>query len=86
MRAPRPLIPHPLLLVVEGVVLIAGHVVFFNRLWHAGVSLAVVSGLVLLIPVKHLGVFGSLYGLFRRRSQRWKDDGSARPAGKLKES
>jgi hypothetical protein len=54
----------------------------FNRLWRAGVSLAVVSGLVLLIIVKLLGVFGSLYGLFRQRSQRWKDDGSARPSQK----
>lgn len=79
MKADSRLITHPLLLVVGGVALIAGHVVFFNRLWHAGVSLAVVSGLLLVMIVKHLGVFGSLYGLFRRRSQRWKDDGSARP-------
>ena len=77
MKAHSRLITHPLLLVVGGVVLIAVHVVFFNRLWHAGASLAVVSGLLLVMIVKHLGVFGSLYGLFRRRSQRWKDDGSA---------
>jgi hypothetical protein len=48
-------------------ILIAGHVIFFNRLRHTGVSLAVVSGLALLAIAKHLGVLGSLYTLFRRR-------------------
>lgn len=80
MKAHSRLIPHPLLLVVGGVALI-GHMVFFNRLWHARASLAVVSGLLLVMLVKHLGVFGSLYGLFRRRSQ-GKDDGSARRSQK----
>lgn len=51
------------------VVLVAFHVFFFNRLRHAGVSLAVVSGLVLLAIAKHLGFFGSLFGLLRRRSR-----------------
>jgi len=51
------------------VVLIAGHLIFFNRLQHAGVSLAVVSGLALLVIAKHLGLLGSLYTLFRRRSR-----------------
>jgi hypothetical protein len=82
MKEHSRLVKHPLLLLVGGVVLIAGHMIFFNRLRHAGMSLAVVSGLVLLIIVKHLGVFGSLYGLFRRRAQGWKDDGSVRPSQK----
>ena len=51
------------------VVFIAGHAIFFNRLRHAGVSLAVVSGLVLLAIAKHLGLFGPLYALLRRRSR-----------------
>ena len=51
------------------VVLVAFHLFFFNRLRHAGVSLAVVSGVVLLAIAKHLGLFGSLYGLLRRRSR-----------------
>jgi hypothetical protein len=50
-------------------ILIAGHVIFFNRLRHAGVSLAVVSVLALLAIAQHLGVLGSLYTLFRRRSR-----------------
>ena len=57
------------MLPVGVVVLIAGHVIFFNRLRHAGVSLAVVSGLVLLAIAKHLGLFGPLYALLRRRSR-----------------
>ena len=56
-----------LLMLLGGVVLIASHVIFFNRLRHAGVSLAVVSGLALLAIAKHLGVVGSVYTLIRRR-------------------
>ena len=51
------------------VLLIAGHVIFFNRLRHAGLSLAVVSGLAVLAIAKHLGLLGPLYSLFRRRSR-----------------
>jgi hypothetical protein len=51
------------------VVLIAGHVILFNHLRHAGASLPVVSGLALLVIAKHLGVLGPLYTLFRRRSR-----------------
>ncbi len=50
-------------------VLIAGHVIFFNHLRHAGLSLAVVSGLALLAIAKHLGLLGSLYSQLRRRSR-----------------
>ena len=49
------------------VVLIGGHLILFNRLRHAGVSLVLVMGLGLLAIAKHLGVFGSLYARFRRR-------------------
>jgi hypothetical protein len=50
-------------------VLIAGHVILFNRLRHARVSLAVLAALALLLIAKHLGVLGTLYTLFRRRSR-----------------
>ena len=59
----------PWMLPVGVVVLIAGHVILFNHLRHAGVSRAVVSGLALLVIAKHLGVLGPLYTLFRRRSR-----------------
>ncbi|HEV3481030.1 MAG TPA: hypothetical protein VGR97_01740 [Candidatus Acidoferrales bacterium] len=51
------------------VVLIASHLIFFNHLRHAGVSLAVVSGLALLVIAKHLGVLGPVYTVLRRRSR-----------------
>jgi hypothetical protein len=57
------------MLPLGAIVLIAGHVIFFNRLRHAGVSLVVVSGLAILAIAKHLGVLGPLYSLFRRRTR-----------------
>jgi hypothetical protein len=47
------------------VVLIGGHMIFFNRLRHAGGVAPCGLGLVLLAIAKHLGVFGSLYSHFR---------------------
>ena len=67
MKENRRRLTHVLLILAGGVVLIAGHALFFNRLRHAGVSLAVVSGLALLVIAKHLGVLGALYALIRRR-------------------
>jgi hypothetical protein len=63
------LLTHPWLLSLGAIVLVAGHVFFFKRLWHAGMSLPVLSGLVLLLIAKHLGAFGPLYSFFRRRSR-----------------
>lgn len=63
------LLGRPWTLLLGVAVLIAGHVLFFNRLWHAGASLAVVSGLGLLMIAKHLGVLGSMHSLLRRRSR-----------------
>jgi hypothetical protein len=34
---------------------------------HAGLSATAATGIVALIVLKHLGLFGSLFGLFRRR-------------------
>ena len=48
---------------------IAAHVIFFDRLHHAGLSLAAISGLVVLAIAKHLGLLGPLYSLLRRRSR-----------------
>jgi hypothetical protein len=58
----------PWMLPLGIIVLVAGHVIFFNRMRHAGLSLAVVSGLAVLAIAKHLGLFGAVYSLFRRRS------------------
>jgi hypothetical protein len=52
-----------MLLVAAGVI---GHsVVLYYGLAHAALSAAVVSGLIGLILIKHLGLFGPLYALFR---------------------
>jgi hypothetical protein len=40
-------------------------VIFFNRLRHAGLSLAALSGLAVLAIAKQLGLLSSLYTLFR---------------------
>jgi hypothetical protein len=57
-------------LVVVGVIGVAAHsAALYYVLSHRRVSVAVVSGVVILIVIKHLGLLGPLYGLFRRRSQ-----------------
>jgi hypothetical protein len=50
------------------VVLLAGHGVilyFISSHWMA--TSAVLSGVIILLAVKHLGLLGSVYALFRRR-------------------
>ena len=69
MKGQSHLLTHPWPLLLGVVALIAGHVFFFNRLWHAGVSVPVLFGLVLLLIAKHLGALGPLYTFFRRRSR-----------------
>ena len=69
MKGHGRLLGRPWTLLLGGAVLIAGHVFFFNHLRHAGASLAVASGLGLLMIAKHLGVLGSLHSVLRRRSR-----------------
>ena len=68
----------PWTLVVLVIGLLAAHIILFHFLWGAGlshgaVSGAFLSGVVLLLIAKHLGLFGgllgSLYIRFRRRSR-----------------
>lgn len=60
------LLAHPVMLTVGAAVLVTAHVIYFILLHRAGVPLAVVSGLAVLIIAKHLGLLGPLYGLLRR--------------------
>lgn len=60
------LLTRPWMPPIGVVALIAGHVIFFNRLRHAGLSLAVISVVVLVAIAKHMGLLGPLYGLLRR--------------------
>ena len=56
-------------MVLVGVaVLIAGHgIVLYYVSSHAALSAGVVAGVVIVVVVKHLGLVGPLYALFRRR-------------------
>jgi hypothetical protein len=58
-------------LILSGVVaLIAGHGTILFYAWsHTAMSAAVVSGVIILVAIKHLGLLGPLYALFRRRSR-----------------
>jgi drug/metabolite transporter (DMT)-like permease len=57
----------PWVLLVGVIGLVAGHVVLlYNGLSHTSLSAAVVSGVIVLIVIKHLGLLGPLYALFRR--------------------
>jgi membrane protein YdbS with pleckstrin-like domain len=60
-----------MLLVPVGVVVLVTHsVVLYYVLSHTALSAAMVSGVIALIVIKHLGLLGPLYALFRRRPRR----------------
>ena len=76
MNALSRLRSRPWLMLIILIGLVAGHAIVFYLLRHVGVSHAkvsgaVLSGVVLLVIAKHLGLFAALlrpiYGLFRRR-------------------
>ncbi len=57
------------LLVSVGIVLLAGHsVILYYVQPHVALSAAVLSGVVVLIVIKHLGLLAPLYAAVRRRS------------------
>jgi hypothetical protein len=49
-------------------VLVVGHGIVFYRL-SSHMARAVVLGLILLVLLKHVGLLGPFYALFKRRSQ-----------------
>ena len=56
--------------LVGVVVLIAGHgIILYYVSSHTALSAAIVSGVIVLVVVKHLGLLGPLYALFRHRSR-----------------
>lgn len=58
------------LLPLLATVLLAGHgVILYYVSSHVMLSAAVLSGAVILLVVKHVGLLGPLYALFRRRPQ-----------------
>jgi hypothetical protein len=55
-------------LVALAVVLMAGHgVILYYASSHLALSAGLVSGVFLLIVIKHLGLFGPAYAVLRRR-------------------
>jgi hypothetical protein len=62
--------PWMLLVQAGGVVLATHSVVLYYVLSHTALPAAVVSGVIALIVIKHLGLLGPLYALFRRRPRR----------------
>jgi hypothetical protein len=59
----------PWILAVGAVLLIAGHGFLYHALSNMALPVVVVSGVIVLIATKHLGLFGRLYVRFRRRSR-----------------
>lgn len=60
----------PWILVAAIVVLIAAHGLVFYLLRHLLLSATLASGLIILIVIKHLGMFSSLYAVLRKRLRR----------------
>jgi hypothetical protein len=66
--------PHPIgrsrlrILPVLVVGLLAGHaIILYYVASHVALSAAALSGAVILVVIKHVGLFGQLYALIRRR-------------------
>jgi hypothetical protein len=65
------LVKKPRILLAGMGILLAGHgIILYYVSSHTAVSAAVVSGVIVLIVIKHLGLLGPLYALFRRRANR----------------
>jgi uncharacterized membrane protein (GlpM family) len=66
----RPQMRPWMLLLLAGIIGIAVHsAALYYVLSHARVSAAVVSGVIILVLIKHLGLLGPVYAWFRRRSR-----------------
>jgi hypothetical protein len=67
MKRPSGLFARPWALALAGVILLAAHGLAFYFLRHLALSATVVSGVIILVVIKHLGLLGSSIGLLRRR-------------------
>lgn len=70
MKGHSSLLTRTWMLPVAVVVLILGHVLLPYLLSHTALSVAVASGVTILVLIQHLGLLGPLYALLRRRSRR----------------
>jgi uncharacterized membrane protein YhaH (DUF805 family) len=61
------------MLLAGVVVLVAGHAVVLHYVkLHLGLSAAVVSGVIALVVIKHLGLLGPAYAVVRRRFRQFR--------------
>ena len=68
MKGHSRLLTRTLMLPVGIVVLIAGHgIMLYYVSAHTALSATVVSGVIILVLLKHLGLLGPLYAVLRRR-------------------
>jgi hypothetical protein len=70
MKGHSRLLSRPWVVPVAVAALIAGHLIVYYTLRHTTLSAAVVSGVILLVAIKHLGFLSHFNALFRRRSRR----------------
>lgn len=70
MKVHGRLLTRSLLLSLGVVVLVAGHgIILYYVSSHMALSAAALSGVVILVIIKHLGLLRPLYALLRRRSR-----------------
>ena len=70
MRLHGRALARPWMVAVGVVLLIAGHGLLYRALSSMTLPVTIVSGVILMIAIKHLGLLGLLYARFRRRSRR----------------
>lgn len=69
MRLHGRALTRPWMLAIGAVLLIAVHGFLYHALSKMTLPIVVVSGVIILIAIKHLGLLGLLYSRFRRRSR-----------------
>jgi hypothetical protein len=70
MTGHRRLLTRPGIMLIVVAILIAGHgIALYFVAWHTTLSAAVLSSVIILVVIKHLGLLGALFALFRRRSR-----------------
>jgi membrane protein YdbS with pleckstrin-like domain len=70
MTGHRRLLTRPWILLMAVAILIAGHgIVLYYASSHTTLSAAVLTSVIIFVVIKHLGLFGALFALFRHRSR-----------------
>jgi hypothetical protein len=68
MMGHRGLLTRPWILLITVAILIAGHgIVLYYVSSHTTLSAAVLTSVIILVVIKHLGLLGALFALFRHR-------------------